>query len=60
VINAFRAKSELPEILKKSRVDPIEWVVNEIDRPEPITRGTARQSKAILRAQNFYGPVGCA
>jgi|SRR5262245_45938653 len=60
VTNAFRYVGELPDILKRARVQPIEWPVGAIDRPEPITRGTARQSKAILRASNFYGPTTCS
>jgi hypothetical protein len=60
VINAFRYVGELPEILKRARVKPVEFPVGAIDRPEPITKGTARQSKAILRASNFYGPVACS
>jgi hypothetical protein len=60
VINAFRYVGELPAILKKARVQPVEWPADSIDKPEPITRGTARQSKAILRASNFYGPVACS
>jgi hypothetical protein len=60
VTNAFRWSGELPTILKRANVKPVEWPVDAIDRPEPITKGTARQSRAILRASNFYGPVACS
>ncbi len=59
VIDAFRWHGELPDVLKKARVQPVEWPSGVIDRPEPITRGTARQSKGILRASSFYGPTTC-
>ncbi len=59
VTNAFRWSGELPTILKRANVKPVEWPVDAIDKPEPITKGTARQSRAILRASNFYGPVAC-
>ena len=60
VINAFKYASALPTILMRAHVKPVEWPEGLIDRPEPITRGTARQSRAILRANNFYGPIGCS
>jgi hypothetical protein len=60
IINAFKYAGELPAILKRAHVKPVEWPADSIDKPEPITRGTARQSKAILRASNFYGPVACS
>jgi hypothetical protein len=60
VISAFRYAGELPMVLKRAKVKPIEWPADSIDKPEPITRGTARMSRAILRASNFYGPVECA
>lgn len=60
IINAFRWSGELPTILKRAHVKPVEWPTDQIDKPEPITRGTARQSRAILRATNFYGPVACS
>jgi hypothetical protein len=60
VTNAFRYAGELPQILKFAHVKPVEWPSDSIDRPEPITKGTARMSRAILRASNFYGPVACS
>jgi hypothetical protein len=60
IINAFSSRIGLPPILKHAEVQPVEWPTDQIDKPEPITRGTARQSKAILRARNFYGPVACS
>ena len=60
ITNAFRWSGELPTILKRANVEPVEWPTDKIDKPEPITRGTARQSLAILRATNFYGPVACS
>jgi hypothetical protein len=59
VTNSFRWAGELPTILQRARVKPVEWPSDSIDRPEPITKGTARMSRAILRASNFYGPVAC-
>lgn len=60
ITNAFKWSGELPTILKRAEVKPVEWPTDQIDKPEPITRGTARISKAILRARNFYGPVACS
>lgn len=60
IINAFRYAGELPTVLNRAHVKPVEWPTGAIDKPEPITRGTARQSQAILRASNFYGPVACS
>lgn len=60
ITNAFRWAGELPAILKRAKVKPVEWQTDKIDKPYPITSGTARQSQAILRASNFYGPVACS
>jgi hypothetical protein len=60
VTNAFKWSGELPEVLKRAHVNPVEWPTDKIDKPYPITNSTARQSQAILRARNFYGPVACS
>lgn len=59
ITNAFRWSGELPTVLKFAHVKPVEWQTDKIDKPEPITKGTARQSQAILRASLFYGPSTC-
>lgn len=60
ITNSFKYAGELPTVLKRAHVRPVEWPTDKIDKPEPITRGTARMSQAILRASNFYGPVACS
>ena len=60
LINAFRYAGELPAILKRSHVKPLEWHLGALNKPRPITGGQVWVSSAILRAQNFYGPVACA
>lgn len=60
ITNAFRYSGELPDILKKAKVKPIEWPVGSLNKPRPITGGQVWVSSAILRALNFYGPVGCS
>lgn len=60
VINAFRYAGELPEILKKAHVRPLEWPAGALNKPRPIANGQVWVSSAILRAQNFYGPTGCS
>ena len=60
VTNAFKWAGELPDILKHAKTQPVEWQTDKIDKPYPIMNGTARQSQAILRANNFYGPTTCS
>lgn len=60
LINAFRAKRELPEILKRAQVKPLEWPAGALNRPRPISNGQVWVSGAILRARNFYGPDTCS
>lgn len=59
IINAFRYRGELPAILNHAHVKPIEWPARSLNRPKPIPGGQVWVSTAILRAQNFYGPVSC-
>lgn len=59
LINAFRYSGELPPILKHAHVKPLEWPVGALNKPRPIANGQVWVSSAILRAENFYGPVSC-
>lgn len=60
LINSFRYAGELPEILKRAHVKPLEWPAGGLNKPRPISNGQVWVSSAILRAQNFYGPVACS
>jgi hypothetical protein len=60
LINAFKWASELPTILSRAHVKPLEWPVGALNKLRPIANGQVWMSSAILRASNFYGPVGCS
>jgi hypothetical protein len=60
LIHAFGSKSALPALLKRAGVEPIEWPNGLLNKPRPITGGQVWVSGAILKAQNFYGPVACS
>lgn len=60
LIGAFGSKTALPVILKRANVEPIEWPAGALNKPRPIIGGQVWVSSAILRAQIFYGPVGCS
>lgn len=60
LIDAFKYAGELPEILKRAHAKPLEWPAGALNKPRPISNGQVWVSSAILRAQNFYGPVACS